>query len=61
MAVKNGERVILDDGKMTGIVESVAPDELLVRIVSAAARGSRLRAEKGINLPDTDLAANRGE
>ena len=31
--------------------------ELHVRITSAAPRGSRLRAEKGINLPDTDLPA----
>ena len=58
LAVKNGERVLLDDGRIIGTVESSSPDELHVRIHSAAARGSRLRSEKGINLPDTDLAAN---
>ncbi|MGA2837098.1 MAG: pyruvate kinase [Acidimicrobiales bacterium] len=52
-----GHRVVLDDGAITGVVESVAADEVHVRIVSAAPGGSRLRAEKGINLPDTDLAA----
>ncbi len=52
-----GQRVILDDGKMAGVIEDVSHDELLVRIGSAAARGSRLRAKKGINLPDTDLSA----
>jgi len=57
-AAKVGQRVNLDDGKITGVIEDVVRNELHVRIVSAAARGSRLRAEKGINLPDTDLAAS---
>ena len=56
-AAKVGQRVILDDGKATGVIEGATSHELQVRIVSAAARGSRLRAERGINLPDTDLAA----
>jgi pyruvate kinase len=55
-AAQVGQRVILDDGKMTGIIESVSVDELRVRILTASPGGSRLRAEKGINLPDTDLA-----
>jgi len=54
-AARVGQRVILDDGKMTGVIEGVAVDELRVRILTASPRGSRLRAEKGINLPDTDL------
>lgn len=54
-AAQVGQRVILDDGKMTGIIESVGVDELRVRILAASPGGSRLRAEKGINLPDTDL------
>jgi len=56
-AARVGQRVILDDGKLTGLIDGVADGELRVRIVSASAKGSRLRAEKGINLPDTDLAA----
>ena len=54
-AAKVDQRVILDDGKMTGVIEGVAVDELRVRILTGSPRGSRLRAEKGINLPDTDL------
>jgi pyruvate kinase len=50
-----GQRVILDDGKMTGVIESVTADEIALRILTASPRGSRLRAEKGINLPETDL------
>ena len=49
--------MILDDGKMTGVIDAVANGELHVRIISAGTRGSRLGAEKGINLPDSDLAA----
>ncbi len=50
-----GQRAIFDDGKLTGVIERVTADELHVRIRTASPRGSRLRAEKGINLPDTDL------
>ena len=54
-AAKPGQRVFLDDGKITGVVESPGAEEIRVRILTASPRGSRLRAEKGINLPDTDL------
>ena len=54
-AAAAGQRVVLDDGKITGVVESAAPGELVVRIETAGPRGTKLRAEKGINLPDTDL------
>ncbi len=52
---KAGEHVVLDDGKLTGVVEYVSPDEMLLRIETASGRGSKLRAEKGINLPETHL------
>ena len=54
-AARVGQRVLLDDGKIDGIVESTATDELRVRILRASRSGSRLRGAKGINLPDTDL------
>ncbi len=50
-----GQRAIFDDGKLSGVIERVDADELHIRIRTASPRGSRLRAEKGINLPDTDL------
>jgi len=52
-----GQHVVLDDGKLTGIVERVGSGEIVIRIETAAARGSKLRAEKGINLPEADLPA----
>ncbi len=55
-SVRVGERVLFDDGKLSGAVESVEPDRFVVRISDAPSRGAKLRSEKGINLPDTDLA-----
>ncbi len=54
-AAQVGQRAILDDGKMTAVIESTSADELRLRILTASPSGSKLRAEKGINLPDTDL------
>lgn len=53
--VNAGERIWFDDGKIGGVITGVRDGELTAEIVSAAPRGSRLRAEKGINLPDTRL------
>ncbi len=54
-AVQPGHRISFDDGEIEGVVESAASDELVVRIVRTAPGGKWLGAEKGINLPDTDL------
>jgi pyruvate kinase len=56
--VKIGERVSLNDGKIEGIIEKVYPNEILLSISHASASGSKLRADKGINLPETILAIN---
>lgn len=53
--VRPGERVWLDDGKIGGIVRSCADDSLELTVTHAAPGGARLRAEKGINFPDSDL------
>ena len=50
-----GHHVWLDDGKLGGVVESAGPDSIELRITSAAAKGSKLRTGKGINLPDAAL------
>jgi pyruvate kinase len=54
-AVEPGHRVLLDDGKIGGDVTEVSPDEMVVRITDAARGGTRLKAEKGINLPDSRI------
>jgi pyruvate kinase len=53
--VRPGERLFFDDGKLEGIIREVAPTQLDVEIVAAARGITKLRAEKGINLPDTLL------
>lgn len=53
--VKAGERIVFDDGRIGGVIVAVEPQALLVEITEARSRGSRLRADQGINLPDTAL------
>lgn len=53
--VKPNEPVSLNDGKIEGIIEKVNEDEIHVRISYAKNLGSKLKADKGINLPESDL------
>jgi pyruvate kinase len=53
--VKAGERIWLDDGKIGGVVRSASPEELIVEVIHASEDGTKLGADKGINLPDTNL------
>ena len=53
--VRPGERIWLDDGKIGGVIRAVHPDAMDIDITHARAKGTRLRADKGINLPDSDL------
>src|SRR5215468_7097207 len=50
-----GEKIKLDDGKIGGIIRAVEGDRIQVEIVQARPKGSKLRAEKGINLPESEL------
>ena len=53
-----GDRVLFDDGKLGArVVARAAPPEgwVELEITQAKPRGTRLRADKGINLPDTTL------
>jgi pyruvate kinase len=53
--VRDGERVSIDDGKIGGVVERTERDRIHVRITHTPARGAKLGADKGINLPDSEL------
>jgi pyruvate kinase len=53
--VQAGDRVWLDDGKIGGIVVANDHAEIHVNVTHAPPDGARLRAEKGINFPDTEL------
>ncbi len=53
--VEPGQGVWLDDGKIGGIVEETDGQRISVRITHTGPQGAKLRAEKGINFPDTAL------
>ena len=53
--VTAGHRVSMNDGKISGVVRSVQADCLELEIRKAKPAGSRLRADKGINFPDSDI------
>ncbi|MEX0288136.1 MAG: pyruvate kinase [Flavobacteriaceae bacterium] len=53
--IKEGEAILFDDGKIEGVIETIFPDHFEVRITRAKEKGSKLRAEKGMNFPRTDL------
>ena len=50
-----GQAVWLDDGRIGGVVAAVDCDAILVRITVARPEGEKLRAGRGINLPDSAL------
>ena len=53
--VRVGEPILFDDGKISGRIKKVKKDYILVKIIRALDRGSKLRADKGINLPFSKL------
>ena len=53
--VKVGASVWIDDGSIGARVESITPDGVMLRITHAGVKGSKLRTDKGLNFPDTDL------
>jgi pyruvate kinase len=54
-AVRIGHRVMLDDGKFEGVVRTIEDDSFALQITRAGRGRASLKAEKGINLPDTPL------
>lgn len=53
--IKKGEPIFFDDGKIEGRIEEVNIDYVKVKITHAKDQGSKLKADKGINLPDSNL------
>jgi pyruvate kinase len=53
--IRAGEAIWFDDGRIGGRIQSVADGEAMLEITHAALEGAKLRANKGINLPDSDL------
>ncbi|MFC3859205.1 pyruvate kinase [Deinococcus antarcticus] len=53
--VQIGQSVWIDDGKLGTVVEARDPNVLMLRVTHAPQKGAKLKAEKGINFPDTAL------
>jgi pyruvate kinase len=53
--VRPGEAIWFDDGKIGGVVDDIDRQRVVVRIIQARAGGDSLRAQKGINLPESNL------
>lgn len=53
--VKTGEPIFFDDGKIEGRIEEQNENYLKIRITYARDLGSKLKADKGINLPESNL------
>ena len=56
--VKEGQPILFDDGKIEGQIMEVNKDTLLVKITYASETGSKLRADNGINLPESKIRLN---
>jgi pyruvate kinase len=53
--VRAGESIWFDDGKVGAVVEAVERTRVLVRVTHTGPAGGRLRADQGINLPESEL------
>ena len=49
-----GQRLLMDDGRIEAVIEVIANDHLVARVV----RGGLLRTKKGVNLPDTEVGGS---
>ena len=56
--VNSGEPIYFDDGKIEGVIKEVHSDHLIIKITSTKKKGGKLKAEKGINLPKSDLGVS---
>jgi pyruvate kinase len=53
--VRPGEPIWFDDGKIGGTIRTVTPENVTVEITQARPAGEKLGAEKGINVPESQL------
>ena len=54
-SIRRGDPIWFDDGKIGGVVSGVNPERVIVSITQARPSGDRLGAEKGVNVPETNL------
>ncbi|NYZ16614.1 hypothetical protein HL658_29060 [Azospirillum sp. RWY-5-1] len=50
-----GDPVFIDDGKLGGVIDRRTDGGLVVRVLRAGPKGFKLKPEKGLNVPGSDL------
>ena len=55
LQLKPGDSVWINDGKLGLVVERREAEGAVLRVTHAGPKGTHLRADKGLNFPDTDL------
>jgi pyruvate kinase len=53
--LKVGSRILIDEGKIEAVVEKVARDGVVAEATRTPPSGAKLKPEKGLNFPGTDL------
>jgi len=53
--VKKEEPIYFDDGKIEGVITDVKTNFITVKITNTKKKGGKLKADKGINLPQSNL------
>lgn len=53
--LKKGERVYIDDGVIRCVIEKVKKDKVGLRITRVSSPKKQIKAEKGINFPDSEI------
>lgn len=56
--INPGESIFFDDGKIEGIIEEKHSDFIIVQIINTKKKGGKLKAEKGINFPESSIEIN---
>jgi pyruvate kinase len=51
-----GESVMIDDGKIAGILRSVSKEKVCIEILQAKTKGSKLWGDEGLNFPNSKLS-----
>jgi pyruvate kinase len=54
--IKVGEPVLFDDGKIGGVIHEISHDHATVEITFASPGGAKLKADKGINFPESKFS-----
>ena len=54
-SINISEPVYFDDGKIEGFIKDIQSDHILIEITTTKKKGGKLKADKGINLPESDL------